>query len=151
SERVERALQARTRHDLQELQADLAGTAVPASPADRPASRWVVTSKLERGGRWRLPADYRLNVVCGTAVLDLGRAVVQAAVTTLQVRNFFGTATILVPDAIHVEVEDGGVLLTNSVTLPDQTAPASAPLIRIRTTGLGGTNHIRSAHTLPAQ
>jgi hypothetical protein len=122
---------------------------VPASAAPPPTRRWAVTSRLERRGRWRLPADYRVNVVCGTVVLDLGQAVVQAAETTLEVRNLFGTVTILVPDAIQVEIDDGGLFLTNDVALPEERPPASAPLVRIRTAGMGGTNYIRAAQAQP--
>lgn len=148
SERVERALRARTHDELQALEADLAGI-VPAQPADRPRSRWVVTSRLERRGRWQLPPAYRLNVVCGTVVLDLGEAAVEAALTTLQVRNLFGTVTILVPEAVRVEIDDGGVMLTNEVALPEAPPPARAPLIRIQTSGIGGTNYIRAMQPRP--
>jgi hypothetical protein len=145
SERVERALRARTHDELQELGADLAGVSVPALAMAPAASRWVVASALNRKGRWPLPPSYRLNVVCGTVVLDLGQAVVQAAETALHVRNYFGTVTIVVPDAVRVEIDDGGAFLTNEVALPERQPPDSAPLIRIRTSGMGGTNHIRAA------
>ena len=145
SERVEQALQARTHDQLQALEADLTGLVAAQPSRDRPHSRWVVTSRLERRGRWRLPPFYRLNVVCGTVVLDLGQAVVEAALTTLHVRNLFGTITILVPEAVRVEIDDGGVMLTNEVALPEVSPPASAPLIRIQTSGIGGTNYIRAA------
>lgn len=148
SERIEQALQARSHDQLQVLERDLAGSA-PAQPADRPKSRWVVTSRLERRGRWRLPPAYRLNVVCGTVVLDLGEAVVEAAQTTLQVRNLFGTVTILVPEAVRVEIDDRGIMLTNEVALPDTSPPAAAPLIRIQTSGIGGTNYIHAAPSQP--
>ncbi len=149
SERVEQALQARTHDQLQELEADLTGIVPAQVVADRPQSRCVVTSRLERRGRWRLPPSYRLNVVCGTVVLDLGEAVVEAAQTTLHVRNLFGTVTIIVPEAVQVEIDDGGLMLTNEVTLPQTPAPASAPLIRIQTSGVGGTNYIRAAQPAP--
>jgi hypothetical protein len=149
SERVEQALQARTHDELQALERDLTGS-VPAQPAaDRPHSRWVVTSRLERRGRWRLPPSYRLNVVCGTVVLDLGEAVVEAAQTTLHVRNLFSTVTIVVPEAVRVEIDDGGIMLTNEVALPPSPPPASAPLIRIQTSGIGGTNYIQAAPPQP--
>jgi hypothetical protein len=145
SARVEQALQARTFAELQALERDLPAGA-PAQPGfDRPKSHWVVTSRLERRGRWRLPPAYRLNVVCGTVVLDLGEAVVESAETALHVRNLFGTVTILVPEAVRVEIDDGGVMLTNEVALPQAPPPESAPLIRIKTSGVGGTNYIRTA------
>jgi hypothetical protein len=145
SERVERALRARTQDELQELGADLAGVFVPALAMAPPASRWVVAAALNRRGRWPLPPTYRLNVVCGTVVLDLGQAVVQAAETALHVRNYFGTVTILVPEAVRVEIDDGGAFLTNEVALPDRQPPDSAPLVRLRLTGMGGTNYVRPA------
>lgn len=144
SERVERALQARTHDELRALGADLGGTLVPPPVPQQKAGRWVVTSMMERRGRWRLPPAYRINVLCGTVLLDLGQAVVESSVSTLEVRNICATVTILVPEAVQVEIDDGGFCLTHNVTLPEQPAPAGAPLIRIRTSGACGTNIIRS-------
>jgi hypothetical protein len=142
SERVERALQARTHEELLELGADLPRAVEVVPSAQKKAGRWVVASQLERRGRWRLSDGYRLSAVCATVVLDLGQAMVEGNVTTLELRNLFSTVTILVPDAIQVEIDDGGVFLTTEVKLPEQRTSDSAPLIRIRTSGIGGTNYI---------
>jgi hypothetical protein len=145
SERVERALQARTHDELQALSADLPAVPAPAPAVPKRSGRWVVATRLDRVGPWRLPDGYELKVACGTVVLDLGQAIVDSPVTTLAIRNLCSTVTILVPDGIRVEIDDGGMFLTHEVRLSEHSAPASAPLIRIRTSGVAGTNYIRSA------
>ncbi|WP_051324345.1 DUF1707 SHOCT-like domain-containing protein [Candidatus Solirubrobacter pratensis] len=133
--RVERAELARTQSELEPLTADLPA----AGAADLPLRHSAIFSRLERRGRWELAPRATLRCVCGTVVLDLGRATLHGAETSLDIRNWFGTVTILVPRGVHVEVDGGGPFGTREIDLPDAGPVADAPRLRIRTSGPGGT------------
>lgn len=133
--RVERAELARTHGELEPLIADLPAT----GSADLPLRHSAIFSRLERRGRWELAPRAALRCVCGTVLLDLGRATLHGVETTLDVRNWFGTVTVLVPRGVQVEVDGGGAFGTREIDLPDTGPVADAPRLRIRTSGPGGT------------
>ena len=83
--------------------------------------------------------------VGATIDLDLGQATLAAAQTTLKIRNWFGTVTIVVPRGVHVTVDGGGAFSSREIELPDAGPVPDAPRLHIRTSGLGGTVCIRSA------
>jgi uncharacterized protein DUF1707/cell wall-active antibiotic response 4TMS protein YvqF len=148
SERVEHTELARTADDLTAVLAGLPAAHLRA--ADAPARHSAIFSRLARGGRWGLAADSRALCIGATIDLDLGQATLTAAQSTLKVRNWFGTVTILVPRGVHVTVDGGGAFGTREIELPDAGPVPDAPRLRIHTSGLGGTVRIRSAST-PAQ
>jgi DUF1707 SHOCT-like domain/Cell wall-active antibiotics response LiaF, C-terminal len=140
--RVEKTELARTEEELSALTADL--PAVRAGAADEPVRHGAFFSRYERRGRWELAPRSRLLCVCGTVVLDLGRASLHGAETELRIRNHFGTVTLLVPRGLHVEVDGGGPFGTRDVDLPDSIPVPGAPRLRIHTSGVFGTLRIRS-------
>jgi hypothetical protein len=142
SGRVERAELARTHAELEAVTADL-----PARPgaADLPVRHRAVFSRLQRSGRWELAPRARVTSVGGTVVLDLRQATLRGAETVLDVRNYFGTITLLVPRGVHVEVDGGGMFETREIDLPDSGPVPDAPHLRVRTSGAFGTTHIRAA------
>ena len=71
-------------------------------------------------------------------MLDLGRATLHGAETTLHVRNVFGTVTLLVPRGVHVSVDGGGAFGTRDIELPDTGPVGDAPRLRILTSGPAG-------------
>jgi hypothetical protein len=139
--RVGSAELARTQAVLVALTADLPA----AGAADLPLHHRAVFTRLERRGRWELAPHSSLLCVGATVVLDLGRATLHGAETTLRVRNVFGTVTILVPRGIHVEVDGGGPFGTREIDLPDAGPVANAPRLRIHTSGPGGTLRVRAS------
>ena len=140
--RVERAELARTHADLEAVTADL-----PAKPgtADLPRRHRAVFSRLERSGRWELAPESRVTSIGGTIVLDLGQATLHGPETTVHVRNYFGTITLLVPRGVLVEVDGGGAFGTRDIQLPDTGPVTDAPRLRIRTSGPFGTLRIRTS------
>jgi hypothetical protein len=67
------------------------------------------------------------------------------AETTLRVRNYFGTVTLLVPRGIHVEVDGGGPFGTREIDLPHAGPVANAPRLRVHASGPGGTLRIHAS------
>jgi uncharacterized protein DUF1707/cell wall-active antibiotic response 4TMS protein YvqF len=142
AERTERAQLARTRGELAELTADIA--AAPARPpAVEPQRHRVWFSGHKRRGRWRPAATSRYLSVCATIHLDLRQAVLPGPEIELEIRSWFGTTTVLVPEGVEVELTGGGFGATRNVEVEGEPGP-DAPLVRIRTRGPFGTLNVRS-------
>jgi hypothetical protein len=133
--RVEQASLAVTSEELVPLVEDLPATGSAQAVSEHRA----IGSRLVRRGRWEVAAHSTVLSVGATVVLDLGQATLHAAETTLRVRNWAGTVTILVPRGVHVEVDGGGAFGTRDIDLPDTGPVANAPRLRIRTSGPFGT------------
>lgn len=150
SQRVERALAARTRNELEAVTADLpvpatptvptpvTASSTPASPAPasrvRGAVRWSVAilSGVVRKGRWRLDADSWAVALLGGCVIDLRGAVISAPVSTINVFTFWGGVEIIVPEGVEVEVGNDIPLMGGmTVNLSGPTPGPGAPVIRI--------------------
>lgn len=135
--RIERAYEAKTRDELEELTRDLpATTATAAAPERRqkPASRWIVSvlSGTEKRGRWRLARDTNVVCVMGGAELDLRNAELEDLDSTITVVAVMGGAEITVPEGVDVDV-GGFAFLGGKEFRPAKTAPPpSAPSLRIK-------------------
>lgn len=132
--RIERAYEARTRDELDELTRDLpdAGTTTPARTRKR-AARWVVSimGGTERRGRWRLGKETKVVCVMGGAELDLRHAELDDPDSTITVVAVMGGAEIIVPEGVDVDV--GGVAFMGAKEFkPGRTPPPpTAPRLRI--------------------
>jgi hypothetical protein len=145
AERVERTELARTHAELDAVLADL--PVVRAGAADLPVRHRAIGSRLERSGRWELAPVSDVLSVAGTIVLDLGQATLRGPETTLHVRNYFGTVTLLVPRGVHVDVDGGGAFGSRDIHLPDAGPVGDAPRLHIRTSGPFGTLRIMPSRT----
>jgi hypothetical protein len=141
SERVGGAELART---SDELDAVLSGLPAAGS-SDLPVQHSATFSRLQRTGRWSLAPSSTVRSVCGTIELDLRSATLAGRDTVVNVKNWFGTITILVPRGLEVSVDGGGAFSTREIQLPDAGPVPDAPRLRIHTSGAGGTLRIRSA------
>ncbi len=141
SDRVERAELARTSTELETVLDGLPS----AGAADVPERHSASFSRLQRSGRFALAANSTVRSICGTIDLDLGQATLAGADTTLNVRNWFGTITIIVPRGVEVSVDGGGPLGTREIDLPDSGPVPDAPRLRIHTSGVGGTLRVKHA------
>jgi hypothetical protein len=145
AERVELTLHTRTHAELEPITADLGPASPVTAPAGQPTRLRAICSRLERRGRWELAAETHVSAVAATVLLDLRRAVVASLETVLHVNNLFGTVTIVVPEGVRVRVDSGGLFASHEVLLSEDEAPAEAPLLRIRSAGVGGTLYLRTA------
>ena len=133
--RIDRAYDAKTREELEELTRDLPEPAA-AAPRRRskPASRWIVSimGGTHRRGRWRLAST--TNVVClmGGAQLDLRHVELEELDSTINVVAVMGGAVIIVPEGVDVDVT-GFAFMGGKEFKPGRTAPPrSAPSVRIK-------------------
>src|SRR4051794_3237075 len=130
SDRVGSAELARTGADLEQA---LSGLPARRSESDAPLKQGALFSRLERSGRWELAPRSTVRSVCGTVGLDLRRATLAGRETTLNIKNWFGTITIVVPRGVEVSVDGGGPFGTREIQLPDTGPVPDAPRLRIHT------------------
>ncbi len=143
AERLDRALSAATRAELEVLTADLPEQAAPAVPAAK-ARRWVVgiMGGGTQKGRWRIASRCNVVNVMGGADLDLTGAVVEGPETEIQVFSLMGGSDIVVPDGVHVELSGFAFMGGNDLRLDDAPPPPpGAPVVRVRAWSImGGTD-----------
>ena len=131
ADRVERTELARTHADLEAVTADLPHPRRRGRPA-RPPPRDLLPPAARRPlvARAALPGD--LGGRDDRARPPPGHAARRAR-PSLDVRNYFGTITLLVPRGVHVEVDGGGTFETREIDLPDSGPVVDAPRLRLRT------------------
>ena len=146
SDRVGLAVAARTDQDLQALTADLPrplARGVPTSISTVVEHR-AVCSHIVRRGPLALDAESKYTSWFGTVDLDLRQATLPAADVSIDVKNVFGTVTVLVPDGVDVRMEGGGLLSSEHVDISNSAVVPGAPVIRVRVSGVGGTVSVRT-------
>jgi hypothetical protein len=144
AERLDRALTAGTRGDLEPLTADLPAQTA-AAPAPGKARRWLVAvmGGGTHRGRWRIASRCVVVNVMGGATLDLTNAIVESAETEILVFSLMGGSDVVVPEGVHVELSGFAFMGGNDLRL-DATAPPpapGAPVVRVRAYSvMGGTD-----------
>jgi len=139
TDRVEAALQATTRGELERLTGDLPDASHPAAPTvgrelAAPAQRSTVFGDVRRSGTWTVPEHSSWKTCFGDVVLDLREAHVTAAVMNIEARTIFGDVQMLVPEGVAVDVLSKTVF--GSVRQEaGEVAPAGAPRVIL----VGGT------------
>ena len=147
--RMERAYEARTREELEQLVRDLPDTGAPARAPERrrkPVSRWIVSvmSGTEKRGRWRLARSTNIVCVMGGAELDLRHAELESLDSTITVVAVMGGAEITVPEGVDVDVT-GFAFMGGKEFKPGRTVPPpGAPSIRIRAYAVMGGVEVRT-------
>lgn len=131
SDRVDRALAARTVGELSHLEADLGPAPAPVLPGSviphRPPAWFVaVLSSTVRRGPWRLrPSSHALTVL-GQVHLDLRGAEVRGMYSHITAVAVLGNVKVIVPEGINVEVD--GLAVLGSKTIKggsDHTLPGA--------------------------
>ena len=135
AERLDQALGARTRGELEPLTADLPAPAASPEPG-REGTRWTVSvmSGNDRKGRWRIAARSTVINVMGGSDLDLTDALIDSPETVITVYSIMGGSDIIVPEGVDVQL--GGFALmggTDVKTRPrrrDAPSSGGAPALR---------------------
>jgi Domain of unknown function (DUF1707)/Cell wall-active antibiotics response 4TMS YvqF len=110
SERMPRALTARTLGDLAVLTKDL------AAPHEQPVQVHggqpvtALFTGAERRGRWVVPPALTCVAVRGEVLLDLSEAILQDRHVVITVYAFFGKIRLVVPAGVEVVMNATGVL-----------------------------------------
>jgi Domain of unknown function (DUF1707)/Cell wall-active antibiotics response 4TMS YvqF len=143
ADRLDRALTAVTRADLEPLTRDLPDQRPKASPAAK-SRRWVVgiMGGGTQKGRWRIASRCTVVNVMGGADLDLTGAVVEGPETEIVVFSLMGGSDVVVPDGVHVELSGFAFMGANDLKLESTSQPPpGAPVVRVRAWSImGGTD-----------
>jgi hypothetical protein len=75
--------------------------------------------------------------------LDLREAVLPGPDVEIEARAILGSVTVVVPPGVEVDVSGSGVLSSEDLQV-EGSAPAGAPRIRIRHSGMLGSLSVRS-------
>ena len=149
ADRLERALSAVTRADLEPLTGDLPGPATP--PPGRPGARsWIVgiMGGGDHGGRWRIASRCTVVNLMGGADLDLTDAIVEGPETEIRVFSLMGGSDISVPDGVHVELSGFAFMGGNDLRLEGRPPPPpGAPLVRVRAYSVMGGTDVKLSRT----
>jgi hypothetical protein len=145
--RTRAALTATLDTDLAVLTRDLperTGTVPAVAPAraERTPGRFAVAykSSIRRGGRWRVPEQFRAVVYKGSGHIDLRAAELTAPVTTVLAVAYKSRIDVLVPLGIRVELDGFGVSKGWSAEEDlERLLPADAPVVHVRGIGYKGT------------
>lgn len=148
TERMDTALAAKTRGELNAVLIDLPGvrlvgqpaappsTFVNSSPAftrQTPAANGagdVIRSRLSgvsRRGPWQVPPTLHLNNWLSGVTLDFTEAIMSTQVVEVRVDDFAGSITLIVPAEATVDL-NGLELIGSSVTNKVRTGPPIGPL-----------------------
>jgi len=147
-QRTRAALTARLSSDLAVLTKDLPETAMasqpvrPAAAAGRKPGSLAVAykSSMRRGGRWRVPEQFRAVVYKGSGQLDLRAAELTGPETTLFVIAYKSRVDVVVPLGLRVNLEGFGVSKGWSAEEDlESYLPADAPVVHVRGIGYKGT------------
>ncbi|QVQ50610.1 DUF1707 and DUF2154 domain-containing protein [Spiractinospora alimapuensis] len=149
-ERVDVALAARSRGELERLTDDLPAPTPakrdgPMQGAERltdsvPTSSTAicVMGAAVRDGTWTVPKKFTALSVMGHAEIDLREAQFTAKHTTIQAHSLMGSVEVVVPDDVHVRVEGVGVM--GAFWMDDDPAdvPADVPIVTVTGISLMG-------------
>jgi Domain of unknown function (DUF1707)/Cell wall-active antibiotics response 4TMS YvqF len=140
--RMQRALTARTRQDLDILLQDLGRTAASGAPIPAPPAapagaaepfrrNTAILSTVSRKGRWMVPQELSAVAVLGDVKLDLRAAALSSPVTTIRVQAILGDVTLVVPPGVRVEVNGSPVMGEIRDRVDDAHLGPGAPLVRV--------------------
>ncbi len=156
-QRVEDALVARTRAQLEALLLDLpaetstsderaiAATNRAVARGGRVSSTLAVLASAQRSGFWRLAEESRVVAVLGSCKIDLRSARISAAVTTLAVSAVLGSIDVIVPAGVEVDLEVHALLGSRDMRMGTAPPAAGAPVIHITGMVLLGSLNVRDA------
>ena len=164
-QRVETALAARTRAQLDLLTTDLpadmarsasdqrhlarAPSADSASTGRSVSATVAVLGSAHRSGFWRLTEASQVIAVLGSCRIDLRSARISAAVTTLDVAAVLGSVDVIVPAGVEVDLEVMAFLGSRDLRVAAAPPAPGAPVVRITGFVLLGSLNVRDATASP--
>ena len=135
-DRLTRAYAATTYQELDDLRADLPGTAVSprrggnCNPA--PSTLLLaIMSGFERRGRWNVPKKLTTFTFWGSGVVDLRYADFTSTEVEIKAYSIMGAQTILLPPEVNVDIDGRGIMGNFDQSVVAGGSPG-APNVRIR-------------------
>jgi hypothetical protein len=140
SERVDRAVAAKTLSELDEVRSELPA-AVPAEQPRRRPKRFtgVVFGQTERTGRWRLPRRAFALSLFGDLDVDLRQAELSGPRASITAFVVFGNVDFYVPESVEVDLGGFAVLGHRREWGGELPLYPGAPLLEVRVFSLFGT------------
>ena len=145
-ERIEEAMDAKTRGQLDRLLADLPEARGTQPERRRRVSRWIlsVMGGTDRTGRWRVAEQVNAVTVMGGCQIDLRNAELDGDDVTINAITWMGGIEIYVPDSIDLEVTGFSLMGGRSERGSTRSPRPGAPRVRVRSFNLmGGTDIYR--------
>lgn len=135
-DRLTKAYAATTYQELDELRADLPGTAVSSRRGGKcnPAPSTLllaIMSGFERRGRWNVPKKLTTVTFWGNGVVDLRYADFTSTEVEIRAYSIMGAQTILLPPEVNVEIDGRGIMGNFDQSVVAGGSPG-APNVRIR-------------------
>ena len=151
SQRIGRALAARTRDQLAEVTSDLPAVVSPQA-VRRPPVRWSVAllGGVERRGFWRVGEGSWAIAFMGGCNLDLRGAAISAPVTAINAISVMGGVDVIVPPGVEVELEGVAVMGSKTLKLSGPPPGPGAPVVRVNAFALMGSVTVRDRPSLGA-
>jgi class 3 adenylate cyclase len=154
SERVGRALEAKTRGDLEAVMADLPAPAPPSATvpeeappeAPRKQRRWhiAVLSGHSTKGRWRISGKTNAVAVMGGCDLDLRRAEIAGPEVSITAFTLMGGIQIVVPEGFEVDLRGFSFMGGRDLKLRDVPRVPGSPTIVVRAFAIMGGIEVKS-------
>jgi class 3 adenylate cyclase len=153
SERVGRALAARTRGDLEAVMVDLPRVRPPSQPWPEDVSaptqkkrRWhvAVMSGHSTKGRWRISGKTNAVAVMGGCDMDLRGAEIEGPEVEITAVAFWGGINIIVPEGFDVELQGFSFMGGRDLRLRDVPIVRGSPRIVVRGFAIMGGVDVKS-------
>jgi class 3 adenylate cyclase len=137
AERVEVALTAKARTDLDGALVDLPAvlpTAAPSPPRARPPVRTTIAimGGSEQKGRWRLEGQHTAIALMGGAVIDLRHAEIIGDVVEITAVAIMGGVDVIVPEGIEVELSGLAIMGGKQSRVRGKPVLPGSPLVRVK-------------------
>jgi hypothetical protein len=141
-DRLTKAYAATTYEQLEELRADLPGSAVSprrgGKPNPAPSTLLLaLLSGFERRGRWNVPKKLTTFTFWGSGVLDLRYADFTSTVVDIHAVSIMSAQNIVLPPEVNVEIRGRGVMGGFDRTILGNGTPG-APTVKIHGFSLWG-------------
>lgn len=160
TERMDTAMAARTRGELNAVLADLPGMSLqgpppavtsaaatsPAVPGAAPVELRNTASNLRRNGPWVVPPALRLRNRFGNTVLDFTSADVRHPVVDIEVDDVAASTTLLVPEGATVDTDHLQHPFSNVHNEVGTGPPTGTPHLVLRGTVRAGAIIVRRPH-----
>lgn len=143
-ERIEQAMEAKTRGQLDRLLSDLPDTTGAPPERRRKVSRWIlsVMGGTDRTGRWRVAEEVNAITVMGGCEIDLRNAELDSDDVTITAISIMGGTDIFVPDSVDLEVTGFSLMGGRSEKGSTRRPRPGAPRVRVRSFNLMGGGDI---------
>ena len=136
SERMGRALEARTRGELDAVMSDLPVAPAPGQvvPSPRQTRRWhvAILSGHSTRGRWRLGKKTNAVAFMGGCDMDLRRAEIEGPEVEITALAFMGGIDIIVPEGFEVDLRGFSFMGGRNLKLRDVPIVPGSPRIVVR-------------------